>query len=211
LLEFERSEVGAPVSQAATDAAGAKSSNSADANCVGGAGSDARKQLSTEMIVSALNERLPEGIRVTDFFEKPDRFPKSLASYVEAASYEIMCEGIDDAAGKLAAFFRLRSIIVEKASKKSGKFTETDIRDRMLDYRMIHDMRGRLLAAATLRAGAGNLLNPQVFFGAFCRQFGLNAELFTPVITRIEILGEGGKPLIEQYLTSTGDVRSVKR
>jgi radical SAM-linked protein len=158
-------------------------------------GDAARTRRMAETAAAALNERLPEGIRVSGFLEKPARYPKSLAFYVEAASYEIMCEGIDQAAEKLSAFFQSPCVMVEKTSKKTGKSAETDIRGLMRGYRVIHNMKGRLLAEVTLQSAAGSLLNPQVFFGAFCRQFELDPERFAPVITRTGILGQDGKPL----------------
>jgi len=144
-----------------------------------------------------VNERLPEGVRVLSWSEKPGSITKSLASFVSAASYEFMCEGISDAPSLLAAFFELDSFPVQKLDKKTGTQKTKDIRGEMLDYRIIKNMRGRMLAEATLSAMPGKTLNPVIFFEAFCESAGLNKDSLAPVITRTAILGSDGKPLKE--------------
>jgi hypothetical protein len=154
--------------------------------------------LRTQTPAGRLNERLPEGIRVTGFCEKPVCYPKSLASYVHAARYEIMCEGIDDAPARLAAFFAQSSITVRKEKHKTGKVTENDIRGAMLDYRVVKDLKGRMLAEVTLLSGGGAVLNPLVFFDAFCAHSGQVREALAPVVTRQAILGKDGRPLLQK-------------
>ena len=145
--------------------------------------------------IEKVNERLPEGVRVTSRWEKPESVSKSLASYVTAANYEFMCEGITDAPLLLEVFFKRSSVIAKKYDKKAGKESEKEIRAEMLDYRIIKNMRGRMLAEATLSAKPGQTLNPLVFFNAFCMYHGFAAETMAPVITRTAILGADGKPL----------------
>lgn len=143
------------------------------------------------------NERLPEGVRVTSAREKPESLSRPLASYVSAAGYEFMCEGIVKAPGLLEDFFGRESVIVKKTDKKTRTETEKDVRADMLDYTIIKDMRGRMLAGVTLSAKPGQTLNPAVFFDAFCNASGIAREALSPVITRTSILDAGGKALRE--------------
>ncbi|MCL2110901.1 MAG: TIGR03936 family radical SAM-associated protein [Clostridiales bacterium] len=147
--------------------------------------------------VGIINGRLPEGVRVTTWREKPDGVTKSLASYAAAASYEIMCEGITDAPTKLAAFFAKESVMAKKRDKKTGGYAEKEIRPQMLAYRIIKDMRGRMLAEATLSAASEATLRPAAFFTAFCEASGLDSKELSPVITRTAILDAGSTPIIE--------------
>ena len=144
-----------------------------------------------------VNDRLPDGVRVTSWREKPEIITKPLASLVTAASYEYMCEGITEAPSLLESFFKRESVTVQKTDKKTGTQNPKDIREEMLDYRIIKDMRGRMLAEATLSAMPGKTLNPLVFFGAFCESSGIDKESLSPVITRTAILGADSKPLKE--------------
>jgi len=150
-----------------------------------------------EAAVMRVNERLPEGIRVTYWREKPVDVPKPLASLVHAASYEFMCEGIWDAPELLMEFFERKSVIISKTDKKTGAESEKEIRPLMLGYRIVKNMRGRLLAEATLLSGPGQTLNPAAFFEAFCNASGIEGRELFPVITRTAILGRDGKPLKE--------------
>jgi radical SAM-linked protein len=139
---------------------------------------------------TALNERLPDGVRVLSLREKPVNFPKPLASYVRAAEYEILCDGIFDANAKLAAFFERERVLVLKTSKKTGQTAEKDIRPDMLSFTVKKELKGWLLCRVTLRAEAGALLNPGTFFDAFAVQTNN-----VPSITRTAILGEDGAVL----------------
>ena len=146
--------------------------------------------------VAMMNERLPEGVRVKAWQEKPSWVPKPLASYVAAASYEFMCDGVADAPEKLAGFFARESVVTKKWDKKKEAKQDKDIRAEMLNYRIIKNMRGRMLAEATLSAAAGRTLNPVVFFGAFCEAAGLDGDVPAPVITRTAILGADGREIL---------------
>ena len=150
-------------------------------------------------VIGLVNERLPEGIRVTACREKPDDVPKSYASYVTAARYEFLCNGVTDAPGKLAAFFMKESVVIKKQDKKTGEETRQEVRPLMLDYRIIKDLRGSMLAEATLSAAPGRTLGPAAFFGAFYEASGIPAEGVLPVITRTAILGADGAPLSGCY------------
>ncbi|MDR1797909.1 MAG: TIGR03936 family radical SAM-associated protein [Clostridiales Family XIII bacterium] len=139
---------------------------------------------------------LPEGLRVTGFREKPPGYAKPLASYVTAASYEIMCPGISGAPGLMEAFFAEEHVWVAKRAKR-GKGAASadapearkDIRPQMLGWEEKHNnMHGRMLVHVTLASGAGNVLNPLRFFEAFCRHAGLDKDALCPVITRTAIL-----------------------
>ena len=143
-----------------------------------------------------INERLPKGLRLTGCREKPSYVSKPLASLVSAATYEFMCEGVRGAPELLSAFFGRESVIIGRHDKKTGRDVEKEIRAEMLDYRIIKDMRGRMLAEATLSALPGATLNPTVFFKAFCRASGLPEDELSPVITRTAILDKEGRPLI---------------
>jgi hypothetical protein len=149
-----------------------------------------------------LNARLPEGVRVTYFGAKPDRYTKSLASYVYAASYEICCAGLSDAAARMTAFFAEDSITISKTSHKTGKTSQTDIRNRMLGFTVLdhaadaEDAAGDMHIGVTLRADAVGMLNPGAFFEAFCAHGDIDFATLTPIITRTAILGADGKPLI---------------
>jgi len=158
---------------------------------------EAAGKAGTERAFGVVNERLPEGIRVTAWREKPETVSKSLASLVKAASYEIMCEGIHDAPELLKLFFASESVAVRKPDKKTGAESEKEIRGEMLGYRIVKNMRGRMLAEVTLSALPGHTLNPVVFFDAFCEASGLESRAFSPVITRTAILGAAEKPLTE--------------
>ena len=153
-----------------------------------------------EAAVRTVNERMPEGIRVIAWHEKPAHVTKSLASYSSAASYEFMCDCLPDAPALLASFFERDSVIIKKHDKKTEKEAYKDIRPDMLGWRIIKDIQGRMLAEATLSAAAGRTLNPSVFFGAFCGSCGLDAAILKPVITRTRILGADGKPVTEIIL-----------
>jgi radical SAM-linked protein len=150
-----------------------------------------------EAAVLRVNERLPEGARVTWWREKPDDFSKSLAARVAAATYEFMCDGIMDAPVLLEAFFARESVVVWKRDKKSGANVEKEMRAEMSGYRIVKDMRGRMLAEATLAAAPGRTLGPGVFFAAFCEASGLDAKALSPVVTRTAILGTDGKTIIQ--------------
>lgn len=150
-----------------------------------------------ETAVLRVNERLPEGVRITGCWEKPDDFSKSLASHVAAAVYEFMCEGITDAPALLEAFFARENVVVMKRDKKSGMDVEKEVRAEMLGYRIVKDMRGRMLAEVTLAAAPGRTLGPGIFFTAFCEVSGLDAKELSPVVTRTAILGKDGKPIVQ--------------
>lgn len=154
----------------------------------------------TETAVRIVNERLPEGARVTAWHEKPQRIPKSLASYAAAATYEFMCDRIEDAPALLSAFFARESIVVKRPDKKTGEAMDREIRAEMLGCAIVKDIRGRMLAEATLSAAPGSTLNPTVFFHAFCTASGIEAGALSPVITRTAILGNDGRPLTEILL-----------
>ena len=147
--------------------------------------------------VLRVNDRLPENVFVKEWWEKPAKVPKSLASYVSAAKYEIMCEGIKEAPALLEKFFSLKSVTAKKYSKKTREETNNEIRAEMLDYEIIKDMRGRMLAEVTLSASPGRTLNPVIFFNAFCVSCGYTQETLSPVITRTAILDSKGKLLRE--------------
>jgi len=147
--------------------------------------------------IEKVNARLPAGVRVTSQWEKPCSVPKSMASYVAASNYEFMCENITDAPSRLEDYFSRPGVIVKKFDKKTGKESEKEIRAEMLDYRIVKNMRGRMLAEVTLSAKPGKTLNPLVFFTGFCEAQGLDAGSLAPVITRTAILGSSGKPLKE--------------
>ena len=149
--------------------------------------------------LSTVNDRLPEGVYVTAWHEKPVALNKPLASYVTAATYEFMC-GIADAPALLEGFFGRESIIITKTDNKTGKETEKEIRAEMEGYRVIKDIQGRMIAEATLSAAPGKTLNPVAFFDAFCKASGLDAGTLAPIITRTAILGRDGRPLTEIIL-----------
>jgi len=148
-----------------------------------------------EAAVSKVNERLPEGARVTAWYEKPADVRKTLASFASAATYEYMCEGISDAPALLSGFFGRESVIIIKRDKKSGIDAEKEIRDQMIGYHIVKDMRGRMLAEVTLSAAPGRTLGPMAFFEAFCAASGFSSGELSPVVTRTAILGADGKPL----------------
>ena len=147
--------------------------------------------------IEEVNLRLPEGIHVTEWTQKPDNINKSLASYVNSASYEFMCEGIADAPTLLKTFFSRDSVTIKKFDKKTGEKKTKEIRPEMLDFRIIKDMRGRMLAEAKLLARPGQTLNPIGFFDAFCEASGHSESDLAPVITRTGIQDSDGKPLKE--------------
>ena len=147
--------------------------------------------------VKRVNERLPEGARVVSWYEKPDSVRKSLASYVSSASYEFMCEGIMNAPALLEAFFKRDSVIVKKYDKQKGREVDKEVRSEMLSYSIIKDIRGRMLAEATLSAKPGQTLNPLVFFRAFCEAAACAEGALTPIITRTAIQKIDGKAIIE--------------
>ena len=159
--------------------------------------------LVTEAVESAVrsaNERMPDGVRILSWFEKPQRISKSLASYASAAAYEFMCDRVGGAPSLLADFFEREKVIVKKFDRKKGITSEKDIRPEMIGYRVVKDIHGRMLAEAVLSAKQGSSLNPLVFFNAFCTDSGLAAETLSPVITRTAILGSDGRPLTEKLL-----------
>ena len=153
-----------------------------------------------ESAVRSINKRMPDGARVTAWYEKPQRVSKSLASYTSSAVYEFMCDRIGNAPALLADFFARENVIAKKHDKKTGKVVEKDIRTEMISYRIVKDIPGRMLAEAVLSAQQGRTLNPIVFFDTFCLASGLETDLLTPVITRTAILGNEGRPLTEILL-----------
>ena len=148
--------------------------------------------------IAEVNERLPEGMRVKSWYRKPESLSKSLASLAMAAAYEFMCDDVDEAPEKLVAFFKKDSVIASKRDKKSGGEKEVDIRSLMHGYRIVKDMRGRILAEAILSAAPSQTLNPRVFWEAFCNACGIDSARLLPVITRTAILGAEGGPLTEK-------------
>lgn len=145
--------------------------------------------------IAVLNARLPDGVRVNEWYEKPGSITKSMASYVAAANYEFICDEIDGAPALLSAFFAQKNVTIFKRDKKTGADKPKEIRSEMLDYRIIKDLRGRMLAEVTLAAAPGKTLNPQLFFKAFCEASGLAEKALIPVITRTAILGANRVPL----------------
>ena len=150
--------------------------------------------------VDDLNLRLPEDIHVLSMRKKPESFPKSLASYVSAAEYEILCDGIFDANTRLTTFFDQEQILIKKTSKKTGQTSEKDIRPDMLSFSVRKELRGWLLCRVRLRAEAGVVLSPKTFFDAFILSFidQDSAEIFNnsiPSITRMAIFGKDGEIL----------------
>ena len=155
---------------------------------------------SIENAIRELNARLPDDLHVTSMRKKPDAFPKSLASYVEAAKYEILCDGIYNANDRLAKFFAQEHILIEKTSKKTGKISEKDIRPQMLDYNVKTEIHGWLLCRVTLSAGAGSVLSPKTFFDAFIASIAGEEpagtfDTYIPSITRLAIFGQNGNIL----------------
>jgi hypothetical protein len=139
-------------------------------------------------------------MRVKAWCQKPESITKSLASLASAAVYEFMCDGIPDAPLKLNAFFAKECVTIVKQDKKTGRDIEKDIRPLMISFRIVKDMRGRMLAEATLSAAPGQSLGPSAFFEAFCVASGLDAGHFAPVITRTRILGVDGKLLTDKLV-----------
>ena len=158
--------------------------------------SEGKSEIISKKVIIA-NDRLPDGVRIRAWFEKPAGVTKSLASLAMAATYEFMCDGLADAPGKLETFFGHDRVLAAKRDKKTGGEKEVDIRPLMHGYRIVKDMRGRMLAEATLASAPSGTLNPQVFFGAFCEASGLIDKGLSPVITRTAILSADGKPLRE--------------
>ena len=150
-----------------------------------------------ENSIISINERLPEGIKIKAWCKKPEQLNKPLASYVSAAVYEFMCDGIDETTQKLESFFANKSVTIQKFNKKKGIYVEKDVRSQMLEYRIVKDMRGRMLAEATLSAAPGETLGPLVFFKAFCEASGLDYETQSPIITRTAILQGDRKPITD--------------
>jgi len=158
-------------------------------------------------ILALLNERLPEGIRVTGFAKKPPEQTKSLAALIEYASYEILCERIDAFPDKLKDFLSRDEVLVPKRGAGDGKANSKaddkansslrDIRGMIHEISVVHDIKGRMLCTATLASGKGGILNPLTFFRAFVSLYEPESEIgnFTPVITRTALLGAGGNPL----------------
>ena len=155
----------------------------------------------TASSVDDLNSRLPNDIHVLSIRKKPESVSKSLASYVSAAEYEILCDGIFDANERLYAFFAQDHIMIKKTSKKTGQTTEKDIRPDMLTFSVRKELRGWLLCRVTLKAEAGSVLSPKTFFDAFI-SFIAGGEKVTesfndsiPSITRMAIYGKDGEVL----------------
>ena len=155
-------------------------------------------QESIDKAVFDVNNRLPEGIFVKAWGVKPERINKSLSSLISAAVYEFMCDGIEDSPEKLESFFMKESVFINKRDKKTCIDKEIDIRDQMLGYRIVKDIRGRMLAEATLSAAPGRTLGPAAFFLSFCRNSGLDAALLSPVITRTAMVDADIKPIYEK-------------
>ena len=145
----------------------------------------------------AANERLPEGLRIKAWYEKPERLTKTLAALALSATYEFMCDGVADAQEKLEVFFGHDKVLALQRDKKTGGNKEVDIRPLMCSYQIRKFMRGRLLAEATLSAAPSRTLNPRAFFSAFCEYNGLDASILSPIITRTAILGADGRALRE--------------
>ena len=162
---------------------------------VKGITSGVREEISKK--VSETNGRLPEGMRIKAWYEKPGKITKTLAALAMSATYEFMCNDIADAPEKLETFFKRDAVTAVKRDKKTNSDKEADIRSMMLGYRVTKHIRGRLLAEVTLAAAPSRTLNPRVFFSAFCQYSGIDEALLSPVITRTVILGADGRALKE--------------
>lgn len=155
----------------------------------------------TNNTIDDLNSRLPNDIHVLSLRKKPESFSKSLASYVSAAEYEILCDGIFDANVRLEKFFAQDHIMVKKTSKKTGQTTEKDIRPDMLSVSVRKELRGWLLCRVVLRAEAGSVLSPKTFFDAFISSItdeenkSGTYDGHIPSITRMAIFGKDGEVL----------------
>jgi len=193
LLEFE--VAGAAGSAQASEPPGIGAI--ASLNAAGAAGKEDAPVFAASGI-TALNDCLPDGIRVIGFARKPARYPKSLAAYVDAATYEIMCEGIEDARTRLGRFLAQTAIPLTRTHHKSGKTETIDIRPRILSGQLVRDIPGRMLCRVTLKSGAGELLNPRAWFDTFCAQEELGATALSPVITRVQILDQAGIPIAQE-------------
>ena len=145
--------------------------------------------------IQIINSKLPADIRITAFGKKPEKYNKSLASYVFSANYEIMCEGMYNTPNNMEEFFNLDHIFIDKTSKK-GKPSVLDIRDRMLSYRIMKDLKNRMLINIDLRSDSERMLNPGVFFNSYCNKFNIDIEPLNPVITRIGIIDNEGNLLV---------------
>ena len=146
--------------------------------------------------MAKLNSKLPDDVRVTALCKKPEKYTKTLASYVYSATYEIMCEGMYNTKENMQEFFDQKSILISKTSKKTGRTTQLDIRDRMFSYRIKKDIKNRMLITIDLRSDSDAMLNPSVFFKAYCDYFRLDIDKLEPVITRTAILDKDGNPLV---------------
>jgi len=151
----------------------------------------------TKDMIAALNETLPQGLKVTAV--RPFTAGKrTIAALVQYASYEILWNGIRDQmdpANAAKDFLGQDSILIEKRKKK-GNFAEIDIRPfvKALDIEKNND---GLVVHTTLAAGSNANLNPEYLIKALFAFMALPYEKETFVIKRLDLFDEEGRSLGE--------------
>lgn len=157
------------------------------------------KDMDVSEIAKALNDSLPEGIRVIMVKKVDDKFP-SLMSIVCAASYEITVSNIgnEQAPDKsIESFINRPSIEVIKKGKSGERVV--DIKPMILSIKLKEIFDNRAVIEATTAAGSRSNLSPELLFTAMKKyiaflQFSELADI-TKKETYIEWLGNFKTPM----------------
>ncbi|OON94703.1 MAG: hypothetical protein ATN31_02610 [Candidatus Epulonipiscioides saccharophilum] len=109
-----------------------------------------------------LNNKLPEGIILTECFEIEDNTP-TLMSQVDSAIYEIEINE-DICKARILEKLEQPSIVVTKRNKKK-KFVQQEIKPLILNYDIIKES-GRTIIIAKIKAGSRSNLSPEILMKA---------------------------------------------
>jgi radical SAM-linked protein len=139
-------------------------------------------------LTANINERFPEGLRVTDFYILNEPYKKAPA-IVAKAKYDI--DGVLIPHEQLQAFMMRETILTIKKTKSKEELT--DIKPDIYDITPANETS----ITATLSCGSMRNLKPGLLIRELTEFCGINVPLHKINITRTEIYGLDGKPLCE--------------
>ncbi len=129
-----------------------------------------------EEYLQALENCMPEGIRLFRCIRLKEEGKTSLAAAVAYASYVVKFHGSVGAGDALSRglreYIRQESIICQKTNKKK-KIVETDIRPMILSLSEAKAGGGGNVYSMTLQTGSGGNLNPELLVRSFCEFCGV--------------------------------------
>ena len=138
--------------------------------------------IDTGQVMSAMNNVLHDGIKISSIEEKDPAFAGTLASRAAFALYEIVTDNGPGMSDSMPAFLGNKAIFVEKYNRKTGETVKRDIRPQIASFEIVTVFNGRIRLNCLLDCRSGSTLNPLTLLSAYCDFCG--AE-FTPEHTSV--------------------------